>query len=116
MSKLIGTDFAERCRQVGEQLEADNEQRLNRQAQASHEYEGNHVYYLVVSPLGEDVMVSSIEDFPLLGRLRAAGRNYDVACTNLRLLYAHRLTKFKLLPDLDTARAYAAKCIFRVSQ
>lgn len=114
---LVGTDFAALCREVGEKLEAENEERLrrHREEEAKHQYEGNHVYYLLVTPRDEGVMVSSIESFPLVGRLQAAGRNYDVAVSNLRMLYALLLQKKKWLPDIDTAREYAAKCVFKVS-
>lgn len=114
---LVGTDFADFCRQVGEKLESENEERLARQREQEdkYQYEGSHVYYLQVGELGEDVLVSSIESFPLIGPLRAAGRTYQVAVTNLRLLYALMLHKRKLLPTLDDARAYAAKCTFRAT-
>lgn len=114
---LVGTDFAALCREVGEKLEAENEARLarHREEEAKHQYEGNHVYHLIVDTLGKDVRVSSIESFPLVGRLQAAGRNYDVAVSNLRLLYALVLLKQKWLPDIDTAREYAAKCVFKRS-
>lgn len=112
---LVGTDFSAFCKQVGERLELENEERLARQREeaAKYEYEGSHLYYVMVGRVGKDVKVSSIEEFPLVGRLEAAGRSYEVACTNLRMLYALTLHKRKLLPDLDTARQYAAKCIFK---
>jgi hypothetical protein len=114
---LVGTDFAAFCKEVGAKLEAENEERLRQQRAAAdkHEYEGSHVYHVIVGSHGRDVLVTSIEAFPLIGRLQAAGRNYDVAITNLRLLYARMLHKKKWLPDIDTAREYAAKCVFKVS-
>lgn len=115
---LVGTDFSAFCRQVGERLEAENEERLKRQkAEAErYQYEGSHVYYLLVTNVGRGhTKVESIEPFPLVGRLEAVGRTYGVACSNLRMLYATKLHRAKLLPTLDMAREYAAKCEFRVS-
>jgi hypothetical protein len=114
---LVGTDFSAWAKQVGDRLDAENEARLakQREAAAKHVYDSNHDYFLLVQNVGKEVHVESIEEFPLVGRLKAAGRNYPVACSNLRMLYALEIHKRKLLPTLDLAREYAAKCRFHAS-
>jgi hypothetical protein len=118
---LVGTGFAEACKEVGKQLRLDHEQNFERRenelaAEAARSREGRHEYYLLVDKLPNGfIKVQTIEEFPLVGRLGAIGRNYDAAVTELRFAYAYELKKKGLIPSLDDARRYAVKCTFRPS-
>ena len=115
---LVGTDFNQFCKDVGTALEQENEVRLAKaKAEAErYDYAGQASYYLLVSGKAPGpIHVESLEEFPLVGRLSATGRNYDVAVTNLRLAYVDKLQKMKLIPDRSQALEYAARCTFRAS-
>lgn len=115
---LIGTGFAEDCRKVGEALQADFDANhvkwANEAAEtARKQQEGKHEYFVIVSRTSNGmVKVVSIEEFPLVGRLGAVGRNLDAALVELRFAYAYELwqKKFMTLPE---ARKYALKCDFK---
>ncbi len=117
-SGLIGIDFNEMCRKVGEQLEREQPERERQQRAAEErtEYEGQHLYHVIVTrPPTGGTKVESIEQFPLCGRLAAIGRNLDHALVELRWAYVNALVRNKLIPDWESARRYATKATFKVS-
>lgn len=121
-SALIGTGFAEACKEAGRILREDHEKNFeadqNRVAEAeAKSYQGAHEYFLLVKrhPETGHVKVQTIEEFPLVGRLAAVGRSYEAALAELRMGYATELVEKGLMPHIDDARRYATRCNFRVS-
>jgi len=115
---LVGTDFAEYCRRVGQALDDENEARLGRARVEAEktQYEGNKTYYLLVRGKAPGpIHVETISELPLVGKLSATGRNYNVAVTNLRLAYVDQLQKRKLIPDRSQALEYCAGVTFLTS-
>lgn len=113
---LIGIDFAEQCRQVGAALERDHRENFERReneiaAEQARAADGNHQYYVRVVPTAHGVIVET-HAVPLVGVLRASGHNQQKALTELRWSYACALVEQGLLPDHDTARAYARRAEF----
>lgn len=116
-NSLVGWDFAGICKKVGEQLEAEQPQRMAEQEAAvrrtENSYEGQHVYRVAAKVCQDGrIYVETREHPPLAGQLTAVGRNLDTALVNLRFAYAQRMVKAKLIDDIDTARRYATKATF----
>lgn len=118
-SALVGTNFAEDCRKVGEALQKDfdanHEAWANEAAEtARKQQEGRHEYYVVTSRTSNGmVKVVTIEAVPLIGRVGAVGRSLDAALVELRFACAYELAqqKFMTLPE---ARKYCLKFTFRL--
>ena len=112
---LIGHDFAEVCRLTAIELERDREAMLARQRVDAErtQYEGRHVYRCrVEQTAGGTWQAVTLEHPPLVGQLKARGRNPQHAVKELRFAYAYSLHHMKLLPDMADARAYALKADF----
>jgi hypothetical protein len=99
---LVGIDFAEKCRLVGEQLEREHEAELR----APPPLEPSRRYSCLVHPTGSGYMAETIEKHPLVGTLRAYGRMPDIAVNELKIVLARELYKSKWFSDWDEARAY----------
>ena len=81
-----------------------------------YDYQGRREHFLLVRGKAPGpIHVETISELPLVGRLSATGRNYNVAVTNLRLAYVDQLQKRKLIPDRSQALEYCAGVTFLTS-
>lgn len=69
-------------------------------------------YAVAVSRHRTCTIVSTLDHPPIVGPLRAAGRDLTHALTELRFAYAMALVRVRLLPSSDEARAYALNAEF----
>lgn len=114
----VGAGFKDFCNAVARRLdhEQNTREEREREAAAQHAYAAPDEYYLLVRRVRGGIEVESIEEFPMgIGRLKAQGRNYDHAVTEIRFAYACALANKGLLPDLQEARTYALRATFRAA-
>lgn len=122
---LLGDDFAEVCRLTALELERDRDAMLARQAAqaARTSYEGQHSYrcsvvavmpkqWIGLKPPPPKYVATTLEHPPLVGELKAIGRDPQHAVKELRFAYACTLVKMKLLASMSDARAYCLKANF----
>ncbi len=106
---LVGIDFAEQCRQVGEQLEREHAQeRRDERAPA----DPTHAYATVCFDATLGCWVAeSVGALPVVGHLIARGRNREHALNELRLRRAWRLHQVTGI-TWDDARRHATRYVF----
>lgn len=113
---LIGIDFAETCRTVGEQLQADYDANFQRREnmRADAERKAQSIascpsYRVKVERVYGGWQATTLEHPPFVGKLSAVGHSYDSAIVELRMAYAAALHKAKLIPNWDDCRRHAGR-------
>lgn len=113
--KLIGEDANAYFHQVALQLEGDFKtlEARERKAEAMTRDLSSRTYYLKVSHIigrnGDPIEVETIDSLPLVGRMRATGRDYEHARSNLWWGIANELHSKGHVADWDDAREAAVE-------
>lgn len=112
---LIGTDFRRFANAVGRKLEAEHKQReaKEREADAIRKEIAPRTYFLavrhIIGRMGDPVEIETCETLPVVGRMRATGRTYDHAVSNLYYGIAQMLDKGGYAADWEDARGLAVE-------
>lgn len=113
--RLIGDDFKTLANEVAVELEAQHRTReaREREAEALRRELPSRTFFLKVSHVlgrnGDPIEVETCERLPIVGHMRATGRDYEHARSNLWYGIAVELEKRGYAPDWDTARAEAVE-------
>ena len=106
---LIGWDFAEQCRKVGEALEREHEESRWRNDGGEHLYDKIVVPVTTHMDLHRGLWVATMVDsMPLVGKLSAFGRNSQHAANEIRSRIAWEMHQ-KMGVSFDEARKHCTR-------
>lgn len=112
-TKLEGDDFQAYANAVAAKLEHEalTQEGREREALAQRHFAGG-TYFLAVRRIigaAHPVEVETCEVLPIVGRMRATGRDYDKAVSNLWMGIAHRLLALQVVEEWEDARGIAVE-------
>jgi hypothetical protein len=113
-TKLIGEDFKALANQVAKKLEADflTLEAREREAEDLRKYLSSRTYFLKVSHIigrRDPVEVQTCESLPVVGHMKATGRDYDCALSNLWYGIAMELQRLGFCETWEEARVCAVE-------